>query len=73
MRYLLQLLVPALIVIGVIFVLLRNHSGRSEAARTSSRSGENSDKGMIIAIIIIGAAVAIAVVMAMQGVWNHGS
>jgi len=73
MRYLLQLLVPALIVIGVIFVLLRNHSGRSEAARTLSHSGENSDKGMIIAIIVIGAAVAIVVVMAMQGVWNHGS
>lgn len=55
MRYLVQFLVPALIVVVVVYLLARTKRGQDEAAGTGS---EPSDTGTFIFILIVGATVA---------------
>lgn len=61
MRYLIQLVIPALIVIGVIY--LASHGRREE------ESSPRSDKAMFAFILVVGALITIAVIFATQGYW----
>jgi len=56
MRYLVQFLVPGLIVVVVVYLLARTKRGQDEA----NESGEGaSDTGTFILILVVGATVAI--------------
>lgn len=68
MRYLVQLIIPALIILTVMIVVARNRSRRDEAGEQS-----DSEKGMFIFILVIGALVAVAVVIAVQSFWGVGA
>ena len=56
MRYMVQFLVPALIILGVVYLLVRTKRGQDEA---SEDSGESSDTGTFILILVVGATVAV--------------
>jgi hypothetical protein len=64
MRYLVQFLVPALIVVVVVYLLARTKRGQDEA---SGEAGEGSDTGMFIFILVVGATVAVLSFFLMQG------
>lgn len=64
MRYTIQFLVPALIVVVVVYLLARTKRGQDEA---SEDSGERSDTGTFILILVIGATVAVLSFFLMQG------
>lgn len=64
MRYLVQLLIPALIFVGVVYVLTRQRGqGRSQRDEQSPHSG--SDTAAFIAIVALGAVVALGTAWAM--------
>lgn len=56
MRYLVQFLVPALIVVVVVYLLARTKRGQDEAGNGDSAS---SDTGTFILILVVGATVAV--------------
>ena len=56
MRYLVQFLVPALIVVVVVYLLARTKRGQDEAA---NGDGDTSDTGTFILILVVGATVAV--------------
>ena len=59
MRYLVQLIIPALIVVGVVYLVMRNSS--------AARAGDGgSDAGMVITILVLGAAVALGMAFALS-------
>lgn len=59
MRYLVQLIIPALIVVGVVYLVMRN--------RSAARAGDGgSDAGMVITIMVLGAAVALGMAFALS-------
>ncbi len=63
MRYLVQLLIPALILLGVIWVIARSRRGA-----TRSQSGEGSEilsTPAFLLILVIGAAFTVALLFAM--------
>lgn len=65
MRYLAQFLVPALIILGVVYLLVRTKRGQDE----STAEGENSsDNGMFALILVVGATVAILSFFVMETV-----
>jgi uncharacterized iron-regulated membrane protein len=65
MRYLVQFVVPALIFVGMVYWLARRR--RAEAARSADdRAPDRSDTGAFLAILALGAAVAIAAFLALQ-------
>ncbi len=64
MRYLVQFLVPALIVVVVVYLLARTKRGQDEA---SEGSAERSDTGMFIFILVVGATVAVLSFFLLQG------
>ena len=64
MRYLVQFLVPALIVVVVVYLLARTKRGQDEA---SDEAGESSDTGMFIFILVVGATVAALSFFLLQG------
>jgi len=65
MRYLVQFVVPALIFVGVVYWLGRRR--RAEAARSADdRPSGGSDTGAFLAILALGAVVAIAAFVALQ-------
>lgn len=66
MRYLAQLLVPALIVVVVVYLLARTKRGQDEARE----AGDGSENGTFVMILVIGAAVAVLAFFAMQAVLN---
>jgi ABC-type xylose transport system permease subunit len=68
MRYLVQLIIPVLIIVTVMFVVARNRRRRDEAGEQS-----DSEKGTFIFILVIGALVTVAVVVAMQSFWGAGA
>lgn len=71
MRYLLQLLIPALILIGLVYAVMRNRGSRTHGDEpVRERDG---DKGTFILILVIGALVAVGVVFALQGFWGGGA
>ena len=58
MRYLLQFLIPALILFAVIYLISR---------RRRSQQGNSDGRGVFLAILVIGAAAAVAALFALQG------
>jgi hypothetical protein len=62
MRYLIQFLVPALIVVVVVYLL-----GRTRRAGAADAAGR-SDTGTFMLILVIGAAVAVASFFAVEAV-----
>ena len=64
MRYLVQFLVPALIVVVVVYLLARTKRGQDEAA---DEAGGSSDTGTFIFILVVGATVAVLSFFLMQG------
>lgn len=65
MRYLVQFVVPALIFVGVVYWLGRRR--RAEAVRSADdRAPGGSDTGAFLAILALGAVVAIAAFIALQ-------
>jgi len=69
MRYLVQFIVPALIFVGVVYLLARR---RREAARASEQQAASggSDTGAFLVILALGAAVAIVIALVMQSFWS---
>jgi uncharacterized iron-regulated membrane protein len=60
MRSLIQLVIPALIVIGVVYWMTRRRSGPAKGA-------PDNDKGTFIAILVIGGLVAVAIFFTLFG------
>ena len=56
MRYLVQFLVPALIVVVTVYLLAKTKRGQDEA---SDDAGERSDTVTFILILVVGASVAV--------------
>ena len=71
MRYLMQLLIPALIFIGVVYLVMRARRSRSIDQQTNAEE-DDGDKGMLILIIVAGAMVVVGVVFALQSLWGAG-
>ena len=71
MRYLIQLLIPALIFIGVVYLVMRARRSRSVDQQTNAED-DDGDKGMLILIIVAGAMVVVGVVFALQSLWGAG-
>jgi hypothetical protein len=69
MRYLVQFIVPALIFVGVVYLLGRR---RREAGsrRDAEAPAGGSDVMAVLAILTLGAAVAIATALALGNLWN---
>lgn len=62
MRYLAQLLVPALIVVAVVYLLAHTKRGQDE-----NRDGsDGSDNGTFVLILVVGAVVAVLSFFLMQ-------
>ncbi len=68
MRYLIQLIIPALIFVGVVYLLTRQR-GQSRAEDSADASG-GSDTGAFLIILALGAAVAIGTAFALQSFWE---
>ena len=71
MRYLMQLLIPALIFIAVVYLVMRARRSRSVDQQTNAED-DDGDKGMLILIIVAGAMVVVGVVFALQSLWGAG-
>jgi len=75
MRYLVQFAIPALILLGALILVLarrrpeggsgQEQSGRDRAYGAESASARSSDAGTVIAMLLIGAAVVIALAVAL--------
>lgn len=67
MRYLLQIAIPASIILVVVYLLVRNRSG---SRNPESADAENtSDTGTFLLILIVGATVAVLSMFAVQEFW----
>jgi hypothetical protein len=64
MRYLIQLVIPALIFVGVVYLLSR----RSDGGRDTDANA--SDSGVFLIILTLGAIVAVATAFALQSLWE---
>jgi hypothetical protein len=62
MRYLTQLLVPALIVVTVVYLLANTKRGQDE----TRNSNGGSDNGTFVLILVVGAIVAVLSFFLMQ-------
>ncbi len=67
MRYLVQFLVPALIVVVVVYLLARTKRGQDEA---SENTDESSDTGTFILILVVGASLAVLSFFLMQSAFG---
>ncbi len=64
-RYLIQFVIPALIFLGVVYAVTRH--------RRRQASGDGDDTaGTYLAILVIGAVVAVATPFVLQANWNAG-
>ena len=70
MRYLVQLLVPALIFASVVYLLTRRRRQDRSAARIEGREPA-SDTGPFIVILIVSAGVALGTAWMLQGMWGQ--
>ena len=68
MRYLIQLLIPALIFIGVVYLLTRRGGGTAESDARGGRRG--SDTGAFIVILVISAFAALGTAYLLQSMWE---
>ena len=69
MRYVVQLLIPALVIIVVILVMVRNRPAAPNPppdAASESRDGTPLSTGTFIAILVIGAVFTVALVYALH-------
>ncbi|MEZ5557368.1 MAG: hypothetical protein R3E86_02300 [Pseudomonadales bacterium] len=66
MRYLVQMVIPALIFIGVVYLLSRSTTHKRTAEETESRR----DMWMLALILVLGALVAIVAALALQPLWS---
>ena len=62
MRYIVQFLIPALIVLGLAYALVR---ARRSAPKTGD-SGDPLSDGGIVLVVLIGAVLAVALVVALS-------
>ena len=70
MRYLVQFLIPALILLGVIWAISRSRRGRTTNARSASgESNELLSTPAFLLVLVIGAALTVALLFAM-GAWT---
>lgn len=63
MRYLIQFVFPALIFLGLVYAVTRHR--RSQASTTGDDTA-----GIFLAILVIGAVVAVATLFVLQANWN---
>jgi hypothetical protein len=68
MRYFIQLIIPALIFVGVVYLLTRQR-GQSRGKDRADAS-EGSDTGAFLIILAMGAVVAIGTAFALQSFWE---
>lgn len=64
MRSLIQLIIPALIFVGVVYLLTRRGDGGRE------RDADTSDGAMFLMILAMGAIVAVAMAFVLQSLWE---
>jgi hypothetical protein len=69
MRYLVQLLVPALIFVGVVYLLTRRRRQDVMQSRDADRP-PSSDTGAFIAILVVSAAVALGTAYLLTSSWQ---
>lgn len=69
MRYLVQFIVPALIFVGIVYLLGRRRRAQT-AAGQAPESGHGSDTAAFLAILALGAAVAIGTAYAIGSFWG---
>lgn len=65
MRYFIQLIIPAVIFVGVVYLLTRR---RGQSGAEDGAGG--SDTGAFLLILALGAAVAIGTAFALQSFWE---
>ncbi len=68
MRYFIQLIIPAVIFVGVVYLLTRQRGQRR--AEDSAEASGGSDIGAFLLILALGAAVAIGTAFALQSFWE---
>lgn len=68
MRYFIQLIIPAVIFVGVVYLLTRQRGQRR--MEDSADPSEGSDTGAFLLILALGAAVAIGTAFALQSFWG---
>ena len=61
MRYVVQFLIPALIFLGVIYIVTKKKRSQTE---------DDNTKNTFLVILVIGAAVAVAVLFATPAYWD---
>lgn len=61
MRYLVQFLIPALIFLGVVYVVTKKKRAQSE---------DDDTRNTFLVILVIGAVVAVAILFAIPAYWN---
>lgn len=69
MRYVIEFLVPAMVIIVVALVLFRNRPNGAQPVATSQPKddGATISTGTVILVIVIGAALSVALVWALHG------
>lgn len=67
MRYVLQLAIPAAIILVTVYLLVRHRGGRSNPE--SVHVENTNDTGTFLLILIIGASVAVLSMFALQEFW----
>jgi hypothetical protein len=68
MRYFVRLIIPALIFVGVVYLLTRQRGERRK--EDGHQSPGSSDTGAFLVILALGAVVAIATAFALQAFWE---
>ena len=64
MRYLIQLIIPALIFVGVVYLLTRRSDGGREP------DTDRSESRVFLIILALGAIVAVGMAFALQSLWE---
>jgi len=72
MRYPIQLLIAALIFIGLVYLVMRKRQGRFEKPQSAAEANSDGDRSIFVLILVIGAMVAVGVVFALQSFWETG-
>ena len=68
MRYLIQLIIPALIFVGVVYLLGRRRAQRPNQDSANPRGA--SDTGAFLTILALGAVVALGTAFAVLSLWE---